>query len=245
MPRSSQYLLDGYTYHLTHRCHGTEFLLSRRADRQLYRQWLREGVARFKVPIYAYCVTRNHTHVVVHATSREAVSNLMHLASGAVAKRFNVRNERLGSMWQHPFQCTVIQDGQHLINCLRYVDLNMVRAGVVGHPRDWPWCSYDELTGRRQRFRILNLDHLLERLGMADHSEFHAWYRDGVERELTAGHRQREAHWTESLAVGDERFVGAVLANYRHRVQFQRDRTFDGAWFARECSGAYGTKNSP
>jgi len=61
MPRASQYLLDGYTYHLTRRCHGGQCLLNSREDRRAYREWLREGVARFKVPVYAYCITRNHT----------------------------------------------------------------------------------------------------------------------------------------------------------------------------------------
>ncbi|MDA0323615.1 MAG: hypothetical protein O2923_13000 [Verrucomicrobia bacterium] len=44
------------------------------------------------------------------------------------------------------------EDGQYLPNCLRYVDMNMVRAGVVEHPEQWQWCGYDELTGQRKRF---------------------------------------------------------------------------------------------
>ena len=245
MARSSTYLLDGYTYHLTHRCHGRHFLLKNGDDRGRYRQWLREGVARFNVPVYAYSITRNHVHVVAHASSREAISKLMHLASGSVAKHFNVRHAREGSMWQHPFQCTVIQDGQHLFNCLRYVDLNMVRAGVVAHPRDWRWCGYDELTGRRQRYRILDINHLIERLGLTSRSDFHTWYSDAVERQLAAGKSAREAHWTESLAVGDERFVGSIIAKYRHRIRFQRDRTQDGAWCVRETATPYGSPTSP
>ena len=123
MPRASQYLLEGYTYHLTHRCHGRTFLLNRREDRDRYREWLREGVARFRVPVYGYAITRNHVHVVAHASSREGLSRLMHLASGAVAKRYNVSHARVGSMWEHPYHCTVVQGGgRHLLNCLRYVD---------------------------------------------------------------------------------------------------------------------------
>jgi putative transposase len=45
--------------------------------------------------------------------------------------------------------------GQHLLNCLCSVDLNMVRAGVVSHPQEWRWCEYDELAGSRQRYRLV------------------------------------------------------------------------------------------
>jgi len=45
---------------------------------------------------------------------------------------------------------------------MKYIDLNMVRAGVVHHPSAWSWCGYDSLTGGRQRYRLLNLDSVLE-----------------------------------------------------------------------------------
>jgi putative transposase len=66
------------------------------------------------------------------------------------------------------------------MNC---IDLNMVRAGVVCHPRDWPWCGYQEIMGLRQRYRILDLEELAHLRGAGDQSRFAAWYdlinRDG------------------------------------------------------------------
>lgn len=52
------------------------------------------------------------------------------------------------------------------MHCLRYVNMNMVRAGKVSHPRQWRWCGYDELTGRRQRYRILDVQRLANRLNL-------------------------------------------------------------------------------
>jgi len=80
----------------------------------------------------------------------------MHLVAGSFAQQFNRRKGHEGSVWEHPYQCTLIQDGQHLLNCLRYVSLNMVRAGVVEHPDQWSWSDHDELIGSRSRYRILN-----------------------------------------------------------------------------------------
>jgi len=189
MPRASHYLLEGYTYHLTHRCHGRQFLLRHRRDRAAYREWLRQGVRRFKVPLYGYCITRNYVHVVAHASTREAVSNLMHLASGSVAKAYNIRTDRTDSVWEHPYHCTVIQDGQHLLNCLRYVDLNMVRASEVAHPSDWPTCGYRELTGRRRRYRFLDVEGLTRHLGFGNMTELQRWYAESKSLAATTTRR--------------------------------------------------------
>ncbi len=132
MPRASDYLVEGYTYHLTHRCQERRFLLRARRDRDAYRRWLRDGIKRYRVPVYGYCITHNHVHLVVEALDRVAVSRLMQLAAGATAKNFNLRAGRVNAMWEHPYRCTIIQDGRHLLNCLRYVDLNMV--GSFQHP---------------------------------------------------------------------------------------------------------------
>ena len=166
MPRATRYLVEGYTYHLTHRCHDKAFLLRFKEERDAYREWLRIGAKRHRVPVYAYCITRNHVHVVAHVDNRHDVAAMMHLAAGAVAQHFNKRKEREGSVWEHPYQCTMIENGRHLLNCLSYIDLNMVRAGVVSHPEQWRWCGYDELSGVRKRYRILNIDRLLKSLGI-------------------------------------------------------------------------------
>ena len=93
MPRSSEYLLEGYTYHLTHRCHNRAFLLRFARDRDRYREWLREGVKRYGVSLYGFCITGNHVHLVAHVDvgGAENVSSLMRLAAGSTAKQYNLR----------------------------------------------------------------------------------------------------------------------------------------------------------
>jgi len=244
MPRASDYLLEGYTYHLTHRCQERQFLLRAGRYRSAYRKWLSEGVQRYGVPVYGYCITRNHVRVVAHASKREAISRMMQLASGATAKGLNVRKDRVNAMWEHPYHCTVIQDGRHLLNCLQYVDLNMVRAGRVRHPDEWKWCGYDELSGQRQRYRILNVGYLAERVGLASARDFHAWYVDAMSERLKEREQLREPQWTESVAVGSDDFVSEITGNYPHRFRFSINRARRGAWAVREAPVPYGTKKS-
>jgi putative transposase len=148
-------------------------------------------------------------------------------------------------MWEHPYHCTVIQDGRHLLNCLRYVDLNMVRARVVGHPRDWAWCGYDELIGQRKRYRILNLDHLRQRLGWRSVSELQQWYAEAIDQQVARQLLSREPHWTESLAVGEQDFVERVARNYRARTRFEYTHSPDGLCCVREARVPYSTGEAP
>ncbi len=67
---------EGYTCHLTHRCHDRRFLLKFTEEREAYREWLRTAINRFGVSVYAYCVTSNH--VVAHAHARNAIAKMMH-----------------------------------------------------------------------------------------------------------------------------------------------------------------------
>lgn len=220
MPRASRYLREGYTFHLTHRCHDRRFLLKFARDRDTYREWLRVGVKRYGVPVYGYCITNNHVHLVVHVDDAERVGLLMHLAAGAFAQQRNARKGNEGSVWEHPYHCTIIQDGQHLLRCLRYVDLNMVRAGVVAHPSLWRWCGFDELTGKRVRYRILNLDRLLESVEMASLADYRLVHEQGIEEAIRLRTLAREAEWTEALAVGNRQFVERVGGVYANRREF-------------------------
>jgi len=242
MPRASDYLLEGYTYHLTQRCHNRQFLLGSAMDRDVYREWMRQGVKRHGVPVYGFCLTHDHTHILLHVDSVDDVSRFMHLASGATAKRYNLRKGRTGSMWQHPYHCTIVEDGRHLLNCLTYINLNMVRAGAVSHPEEWRWCSHDELIGKRRRYTILNVERLLQSLDVGSEKELKRCYTESLEERLGAQQLSRERHWTESLAVGSKAFVESTTQKYTRRWTFamqQVPHEDEPVWAVREERAAY------
>ncbi len=61
----------------------------------------------------------------------------MQLIEGQTAQPFNRRKLRHGAFWQDRYHATAVDTGEHLARCLVYIDLNMVRAGVVKHPAQW------------------------------------------------------------------------------------------------------------
>lgn len=242
MPNASRYLEAGYTYHLTHRCHDRRFLLKFARDRDVYRRWLREGARRYKVPVYNYCITSNHVHLVVHVDDVEAVAAMMQLAAAAFARQWNRRKDHEGSVWEHPYRCTIVQGGRHLLNCLRYVSLNMVRAGVVSHPDAWRWCGHDELTHRRSRYTVLSPERLLNSLALPSMDSLVSLYEEGLRDAIARRQLVRDPIWTESLAVGDQAFVERVALATRGRRQFDYGLAEgdSATCFVREAAGAYG-----
>jgi putative transposase len=246
MPNASRYLEEGYTYHLTHRCHDRRFLLKFARDRNVYRKWLLEGARRYGVPVYNYCITSNHVHVIVHVDDTEAVASMMQLASATLARHWNRRKRHEGSVWEHPYKCTKVQDGQHLFCCLRYVSLNMVRAGVVDYPAEWHWCGHDELSGERSRYTILSIERLLQSLDIPSLVGFRELYGRGVQELVERRELGRESAWTEALAVGDRAFVERAAHGILNRRLFEYEPLADGdVWAVREGHGAYSAVSMP
>jgi putative transposase len=72
---------------------------------------------------------------------------------------YNKRHKRRGFFWSDRFKSVIVEDGETLINCLAYVDLNPVRAGLVKKPDDYRWNSlgYHQQTGNKSKFLSLDL----------------------------------------------------------------------------------------
>ena len=245
MPRANRYIVSGQTYHVTHRCHNGAFLLRFARDRDGYRRMLREKLQESKVGLLSYCITSNHVHLLMHldeAGQLEDLSRLMQSLEGEFAQSYNQRKDRNGAFWGDRYHATMIDSGEHLWNCLRYIELNMVRAGVVGHPGEWAWTGYQELMGQRKRYRVVDEAALLERVEARSRDEFRDQYEGMIADALSRRALAREAKWTESLAVGSERFVREVGQKIRNRTQVEivEEATADGSWVVREAQAAYG-----
>jgi hypothetical protein len=103
-------------------------------------------------------------------------------------------------LWQDRYHATAVESGEHLARCVVYVDLNMVRAGVVAHPREWAAGGYHEIQGQRQRYRIVDRVALAQALevDVGKLAEVHrGWVDEALRGPLT-----RRGEWSESVAVG-------------------------------------------
>lgn len=221
MPRANRYILPGNIYHLTHRCHDRKFLLRFARDRDGYRRRLREAVADFDLSLLGYNITSNHVHLIVFADELDQVAGLMQRTAAEFARDYNRRKERSGAFWQGRYFATMIDSGNYLWQCLKYVELNMVRCGVVQHPRDWLWSGYHELLGLRRRNRLLDITKLLWLLQTSDLDEFRVNFNVALDEAILRDECHRESKWTEALAVGSRSFVAVIEQNVRNRRELE------------------------
>src|SRR5438105_5628594 len=121
MPRAHQLHINGGIFHITHRCHNRAFLLKFARDRNAYRQLLRAALQQFDLSLLDYCVTSNHVHLLIDASERTEVSGFMQKVAGEFARAYNRRKGRANAFWGDNFHATVVEEGEYLWRCLRYV----------------------------------------------------------------------------------------------------------------------------
>jgi putative transposase len=101
----------------------------------------------------------------------------MQLIAGRTAQEYNQRKKRQGAFWEDRYHATAIQTDDHLHRCLVYIDLNMVRAGVVSHPREWAQSGYSEIQKPSKRYAVVDFRELTALCGFADRGDFQRAHR--------------------------------------------------------------------
>jgi putative transposase len=134
----------------------------------------------------------------------------MQLIAGRSGQEYNQRKGRHGAFWEDRYHATAVAVDEHLHRCLVYIDLNMVRAGVVTHPCDWTHSGYREIQNPPKRYGIIDLRELSSLCGFSEVAEFQQAHRRWVDDSLTRERMAREGRWSEALAVGNLNFVEKV-----------------------------------
>jgi putative transposase len=211
MPRAHRHYIPGLMWHITHRCHKKEFLLKFAKDRQAWLNWLFEAKKRHGITILNYVATSNHIHLLIYdRDGGDVIPNSVQLAAGRTAQQHNQRKSRRGAFWEDRYHATAVQTGEHMVQCIVYMDLNMVRAGVVKHPSEWPHCGYGEIQNPPDRYRLIDRNALMQLLGIDGGEQLRLSHRNWVEEALKSEENTRERRWSESIAVGSLSFIEQV-----------------------------------
>src|SRR4030043_2134088 len=161
MPRANRHYIPGHVWHITHRCHKKELLLKFARDRRRYLYWLFEARKRYGLKVLNYMVTSNHVHLLVRDDGdRDVIPKSIQLIAGRTGQEFNQRKSRKGAYWEDRYHATAVETDRHLIQCLVYMDLNMVRAGVGTHPSEWAFSGYNEIQAPRERYALIDYEGL-------------------------------------------------------------------------------------
>jgi putative transposase len=147
MPRIARVVVPQLPHHVTQRGNRREPIFFRPGDQVVYRKLLGEQTRKARVEVWAYCLMPNHVHLIATPNDEYGLA----LAIGEAHRRYtafvNAREGWTGHLFQSRF-ASVVMDEDHLVNAVRYVSLNPVRAGLCSRAEDWPWSSARAHLGR-------------------------------------------------------------------------------------------------
>lgn len=217
MARANRHYIPGCVWHITHRCHKQEFLLKFAKERKRYLHWLFEAKKRFGLKVLDYMVTSNHIHLLVQDDKKDVIAQSMQLVAGRTGQEYNKRKQRKGAFWEDRYHATAVESGRHLYQCLAYIDMNMVRAGVVQHPREWEFGGYNEIQDPPKRYTIIDQGRLAALCGIGSTDGLQEAHREWVDKVLDDQQQRRESFWSESIAVGSTQFIDNTKERLGHR----------------------------
>ncbi|KAA5546854.1 hypothetical protein FYK55_00010 [Roseiconus nitratireducens] len=149
MPRRPRACPAGVCFHVLNRAVARLPLFNKAADYRAFESVMEEAYDRVNLPILAYCVMPNHWHFVVRPKSDHQVTDFFRWLTNTHTMRWHAHHGTggTGHLYQGRFKSFPIEEDEHLLVVLRYVERNALRAGLCDRAEDWQWGS---LWGRDQ-----------------------------------------------------------------------------------------------
>lgn len=104
-----------------------------------------------RASILAYCLMPNHFHFLIQVIDLSFLTKGLQPFLLTYAKSINIDQSRTGPLFQGRYQANHIQDDEYLVDCIKYIHLNPVKAHLVDHPLKWPYSSYRDYCSSNQR----------------------------------------------------------------------------------------------
>jgi putative transposase len=218
MPRPRRVDFPGIPQHVWVRGNNRGLIFHDDVDRQLYMRYLVEACAKHTVDIHAFVLMSNHVHLLVTGNTWFCLSRAIQAADSRYASYFNRRHGRTGSLFEGRFKSSLVDTDRYFLTCMRYIELNPVRAGMVRDPAAHGWSSFSEnATGQPAGLVKAHPEYL--RLG-ADAASRSTRYLKLVDQGVTDEelHAIRE-NALKSRALGSESFLSGIEAVLGRKVR--------------------------
>ncbi|HHH42565.1 MAG TPA: transposase [Gammaproteobacteria bacterium] len=205
MPRKPRMYMPGVPCHVIQRGNNREPCFFTEEDYRFYLVCLGEACERFGVALHAYVQMTNHVHLLMTPASESGISRVMQSLGRRYVQHINQTYHRCGTLWESRHKANIVDAECYLLTCYRYIELNPVRAGMVEHPGDYAWSSYQRnACGKYQAY--IREHEIYTQLGR-DPATRQAAYRDLFSDALDRNvlHAIRTSA-TSSMPLGNDRF---------------------------------------
>lgn len=203
MTRPLRLEFSGAIYHVTSRGDRREDIYLTDEDRQDWLEVLRQTCERFNWVVHAWCQMSNHYHLLLETVDGN-LSRGMRQLNGQYTQRFNQHHQLVGHLFQGRYKAILVQRETYLLELVRYVVLNPLRARMVESLSDWPWSSFPQILGQAPAPSWLDIDWTLSHFNQS-RSQARAAYAEFVM--AGRGLPSPLAHTRHQLILGEDAFV--------------------------------------
>lgn len=142
MPRKPRFNLIGVPQHIIQRGNNREPCFYNEEDYRRYLNDLHASAVKFKCRIHAYVLMSNHVHLLVTPMAEHGIPQMMQALGRRYVYYVNKTYRRTGTLWEGRYKSSLIDSDRYLLTCMRYIELNPIRARMVNHPGEYKWSSY-------------------------------------------------------------------------------------------------------
>lgn len=232
MPRQPRLEVVGMPHHIVQRGVDRQVVFFDHRCHLEYLHLLSVYASHLEVSVHSWCLMTNHVHLLLTPSIPGTLSRLMQNLNRIYVQRINTRFARTGHLWAGRFKASVVDSDSYLLSCMRYIELNPVRARMVGHPQDYPWSSWHANVGERQS-RLVNPHPEYIALGATPkerQEHYRAWVlqdqAESITTELRNATQQNAAFGSPRFAQQIERMLGRdVTVRPRGRPRKSGKRT--------------------
>ena len=141
MARKPRVHYPGAYYHVMLRGNGGMQIFHDQADRKMFLDLLQESIIRFKYRIHAFCLMTNHVHFAIQVGDI-SLSKIIQNISFRYTRYINKKSKRIGHLFQGRYKALIMDADSYLLQLIRYIHLNPLRATMVVNLLDYPWSSH-------------------------------------------------------------------------------------------------------
>jgi putative transposase len=174
MARRPRVCIPGLTQHVVQRGNNRGTVFADTSDYKFFLRLLQHESQHHAVAINAYALMANHFHLMATPRDDAGLSAMMQSIGRTYVPVFNAKHHRTGGLWEGRYRSFAIESERYWLTCMRYVELNPVRAGIVATPDEYRWSSARaHVRGREDS--VLTFHDLYLRLGSTAADRQRSW----------------------------------------------------------------------
>lgn len=217
MARQPRYGLPGQPQHVILRGNNRQETFCTDEDYRFFLEKLSDALTKHGCELHAYVLMTNHVHLLVTEQTMDGLPKAMQSLGRYYVQYFNYCYKRTGTLWEGRYKATLIDSETYLLVCMRYIELNPVRADMVTHPSDYRWSSYAANAGGAQD-PLVTQHEVYRRLGRnADErqSAYRQLFRNHIGQQTLQSIRDAT---NKAWVLGNERFKQRVQKQLERRI---------------------------